>query len=109
MGALGYPRRGRSIVAITIRRLVVIFLRSWRLAPAGFRRSLPIAASEHGNRPTSYRPTWVLVHFRVPDGIVDPVAGTDGSIHLAYLAQVTNATEAPRSGTAGIRSFSLTA
>lgn len=32
--------------------------------------------------------------FRVPDGIVRPVAGTDGLIHLAYLAQVTNATEA---------------
>jgi len=33
--------------------------------------------------------------FRVPDGIVHPVAGTDGLIHLAYVAQVTNTTEAP--------------
>jgi hypothetical protein len=33
--------------------------------------------------------------FRIPDGIIHPVTGTDGSAHLAYLAQVTNATEAP--------------
>jgi hypothetical protein len=33
--------------------------------------------------------------FRVLGDTINPVTGTDGLIHLAYTAQVTNATDAP--------------
>jgi hypothetical protein len=85
-----------NTLALTIRSLVVVLLVVAAIGPG---RVSAIAADRCAAAPQPsdfvMPPEESAFIFRIPDGIVHPVAGTDGLIHLAYVAQVTNTKEAP--------------